>query len=76
MGGAAHRVMHYREGNARRPRVTNMRAKVVKWKNHVFRGTSEPCSQNHVLSEETRENTKEIYISNNLFEQCFTGCLE
>ena len=67
--------MHYREGNARRSRVT-MRAKVVKWKNHVFRGSFEACSQKHVLSEETRENTKDIYISNNLFDQCITRCLE
>jgi len=48
---------------------------VVKWKNHVFRGSSEPCSQKHVLSEGTRENRKDIYISNNLFEQCIPRCL-
>ena len=78
--GAAHRVMHYREGNARGQGLSrvNMRAKVVKWNNHVFRGSSQPCSQKHVLSEGTREKTKDtqIFISGNLFGQCITRCSE
>ena len=73
--------MHYREGNARGQGLSrvNMRAKVVKWKNHVFRGSFRLCSHKHVLSEGTRENTKDtqIYISSYLFDQCIlTRCSE
>ena len=74
--------MHfYREGNGRGQQGlsrVSMRAynKVVKWKNHVFRGSSQPCSQKHVLSEGTRENTKDVQIYINLFGQCITRCSE
>ena len=72
--------MHYREGNARGQGLSRVKMRaVVKWKNHVFRGSSKPCSFKHVLSEETRENTKDttqIYIPANLFDQCITRCLE
>ena len=71
--------MHYREGNARGQGLSrvNMRA-VVKWKNHVFRGSSQSCSHKHVVLEETREDTKDkqIYSSANLFDQYITRCLE
>lgn len=72
--------MHYREGNARGQGLSRVKMRaVVKWKNHVFRGSSKPCSFKHVLSEETREDTKDTtqtYISANLFDQCITRCLE
>ena len=79
LGAALQRVMHYREGNARGQGLSrvNMRA-VVKWKNHVFRGSSQLCSHKHVVLEETREDTKDkqIYSSVNLFDLHITRCLE
>jgi hypothetical protein len=71
--------MHYREGNACGQGLSRVKMRaVVKWKNHVFRGSSKPCSFKHVLSEETREDTKDtqIYIPANLFDQCIARCLE
>ena len=73
-------VMHYREGNAQGhpPSRVNMRV-VVKWDNHVFCRTSRGCSRKHVVSEETRENTKDKKFSNitgNLLDQCITSCSE
>ena len=73
-------IMHYREGNALRqvPSWVNMRV-VVKWDNHVFCRTSRGCSRKHVVSEETRENTKDKQFSNitgNFRDQCITSCSE
>ena len=71
--------MHSREGNALglSRRVTTVRA-MVKWNNHVFCETSQPCSYRHVLSEETRENIKDerISFSGDFFDKYITRCWE